>query len=738
MRAAAFFLPAVVVLSLAATCSAGAQQKPLSVEAIFGHGPLIGTPPQQLGWSPDGKYLTYIDNGQLSYVDAVSGKGRVLINREKLGPLTREDGTEQDQAHRQRYNMGDYFWAPDAKHLMFDSDGQLWIYSLENQTGVQVANTNAASGDDPKFSPDGSMISFIRSHGLTVVRLREPGTPATVVAPAQKPDMLNGEVDWVYEEELDTRSNYFWSPDSKNLAFLQMNESGVQEYPLVDWLPVHPTTYLQRFPQPGDANPEVRVGVVSAKGGKVVWARIPLEEGDDYIPRFGWVDAKTVWVETVTRDQKHRILYFAEASTGVAQKILEIDDDKFLDANYDVWAGDGNIVLTNWTSGHNEIYLYSYDRSHPLAGPAKLVRPLSTGDFDVGEVYSVDFDANVVDYAANEGNPLEQQIWEVTFDGEHRPLTTKAGFHGGNFAPEGGSFVDEYSTRMDPPAFRICRETDVCSVFWTTEALNAYHLHAPQQLEVKAKDGTMLYATLLMPNDAKEKASVPLIVNPYGGPDEQEVQNRWSNGLLFDELLAQHGFAVLHADNRGMGGRGRAFAQAAYHNFGPVQLEDQLTVVDAALKQFPELDAKRLGWWGWSWGGTFTLYAMTHSNRFSAGVAVAPVTNWRDYDSIYTERYLSEPSQFPSGYQDFSVVNSAANLKGHLLLVHGTGDDNVHFDNAVQFVQKLVAAGIPYDLEIYPGKTHALYGADVQTHLYKSILDYFERNLESPAGGSGR
>ncbi len=254
-----------------------------------------------------------------------------------------------------------------------------------------------------------------------------------------------------------------------------------------------------------------------------------------------------------------------------------------------------------------------------------------------------------------------------------------------------------------------------CHVFWQTHALDAYHLRAPEQLEVKAHDGTTLYATLLLPEGSRNPATVPLIVNPYGGPHDQVVVNEWKNGLLFDELLAQHGFAVLHADNRGMGSRGRAFAQAAYRNFGPVQLEDQLTVIDAALEKYPQLDPKRLGWWGWSWGGTFTLYAMTHSDRFSAGVAVAPVTDWRDYDSIYTERYLGLPAEDPEGYRDFSVVNSAAHLKGRLLLAHGTGDDNVHMENTVQFVQKLIEAGIPYDLQIYPRKTHSIEGPDVRT-----------------------
>jgi dipeptidyl-peptidase-4 len=264
--------------------------------------------------------------------------------------------------------------------------------------------------------------------------------------------------------------------------------------------------------------------------------------------------------------------------------------------------------------------------------------------------------------------------------------------------------------------------------------MDGYHLRAPEQLEIKAHDGSTLYATLLLPGGVTAAASVPLIVNPYGGPGPQSVSNRWgSDSLLFDELLAQHGFAVLHADNRGTGNRGRAFAQQAWHNFGPVQLEDQLTVVDAVLAQNPQLDSKRLGWWGWSWGGTFTLYALSHSDRFRTGVAVAPVTDWHDYDSIYTERYISQPAEFPEGYRDFSVANTAANLKGRLLIVAGTGDDNVHMENSVQYVQKLIEAQMPYDLQIFPRKTHSISGPDVRTHLYNRILSQFETYLKPPA-----
>ena len=712
-----------------------AQAKPMTVEAIYAHGPLIGHPPEGLTWSPDGKHLTYIDGGELVDLDPATAKSHVLVSRAKLASLAGAEGTETDKDHRERYKMASYMWAPDSAHLLFDTSGRLWLYDLKNGTGVQVGFTGTASGDDPKFSPNGEMVAFVRDHGLSVLRLKEAGTPAVAVAPAPpNQTTLNGEVDWVYLEELDVRSNYFWSPDSSHLAFLQMAENEVPEYPITDWIPTHAKVDMQRYPQPGDPNPDVRVGVVGAGGGKTVWVKLPIHGGQDYIPRFGWVDHRTLWVETLTRDHKHRDIYFSDAATGQSHVVLQIADDKFIDDNYDVSVGYGTIVLTNWTDGHNHLYLYSYDQDHADAGTAKLERQLTKGDFEVTDVLGVDHANKLIRYASNEGNPLEQQIWQVGFDGEHKQLTNGAGMHEGNFAPTGGGFVDKQSTRMDPPTLRLCQAADKCNVFWSTRALETYHLHAPEQLEVKAHDGTTLYATLLLPEGAATAASVPLIVNPYGGPGPGEVANRWGgDGLLFDELLTQHGFAVLHADNRGTGNRGREFAQAAYHNFGPVQLEDQLTVMDAALDKYPQLDKKRLGWWGWSWGGTFTLYAMSHSDRFKAGVAVAPVTDWRNYDSIYTERYMSTPGEFATGYHDFSVVNSAANLKGRLLLVVGTSDDNVHIESTVQYVQKLIDAELPYDLQIYPRKTHSIAGPDVRTHLFNRILAQFETYLKPAA-----
>lgn len=727
-------LASMAVMVCALGLSGQKSAKDLTVEEIFGHGPLTGTPPSGIAWSPDAQHLAYLDGGELVEIDPGVGKAHILVGHGKLSTLRAKSAlNEEDKDHRRRYGMPSYLWAPDSKHLLFDSNGSLWYYELANGTGIDIGFTGAGSGDDPKFSPNGDYVSFVRNHGLAIVPLRSPDTPTVIVAASPNLNTLNGEVDWVYLEELNTRSNYFWSPDSKSIAYLQTLEENVPAYPLVDWIPTHATVEIQHYPQPGDLNPEVRVGVVSTRGGKTAWVHIPVDQGQDYIPRFGWVDRRTLWVETLSRDQKHRRIYFADPGTGAAHLVLEISDEKYVNENLDAYVAHGCIVLTDWADGHNHIYLYRYDEGRTDSTRATLDKQLTKGDFDVFEIYRVDASRREIFYASNETSPMERQAWRVTFEGERNQITHGAGFHDAQFASVGDNYADKFSARMAPPRIQMCGVGTSCVPFWQSSSLDVYTLQTPEQIEVKAQDGIMLYGTLLMPPTVTGTATVPLIVNPYGGPGVQTVVDRWSDSLLFDELLAQHGFAVLHADNRGMGMRGRDFEQAAYHNFGPVQLHDQLTVIDAVLAKHPELDEKRMGWWGGSWGGTFSLYAMSHSDRFKAGVALAPVTDWRNYDSIYTERYLGRPAEFPEGYREFSSLNSAANLKGRLLLVHGTGDDNVHIENTVQFVQKLIEAKIPYDLQIYPRKTHSFSRTDVRVHMYGRILAHFEEYLKDPA-----
>jgi dipeptidyl-peptidase-4 len=728
-----FSLVLAVCCRLTSWAAEPAAPKPMTVDQIYPQEQAT-QPPQGIEWSPDGILLSYFgDNGDLMAVEGGTGIAKVLVDRDKMKALNGPVASEHDLNNRARYKQASYTWVPDSKHLLFDANGQLWFFDLANKTGLQIASTGSGSGDDPKFSPDGAYLSYVRNHNLYVSKLKDT-TAASRLTDSQEDFVLDGEVDWVYEEELEVRSNYFWSPDSRRVAYLQMNERSVPEYPIEDWIPTHATVEREHYPQPGDPNPTVRLGVVGAGGGRTKWIDLPLDNGYDYVPRFGWLNAKTLWIETLTRDHKKLTLYFADLTTAMLKPVLTRTDDKFLDDDYDLTFFASNFLLTSWRDGHNHIYLYSFDGGNPLASEANLVKQLTGGNWEVGEILAVNQLSRSVYYSSNEGDPRQQQIWVVGLNGESKHQVSQSGeWHEPIFSPNTNFFADQVSSVTTPPVVNLCRQQTDCQTIWKAPPLERA-LTPPLAVEWKAADGvTTLYGRLLLPPDKTAAASVPLIVNPYGGPAVQAVRGKWDGRQrLFDQVLVQDGFAVLHVDNRGMGGRGRDFAQAAYHDLGPVQLGDQIAALDQTLRAYPQLDASRLGWWGWSWGGTFTLYALTHNDRFRAGVAVAPVTDWQNYDSIYTERYLGLPLANPDVYRDDSVVNSAANLKGRLLLIQGTGDDNVHLENTIQFIQKLIDADLPYDLQLYPRKTHGIDGSEATTHLFSRVLAHFQRYLMPP------
>ena len=700
---------------------------------------LTGTPPQGAAWSPDGMRLTYIAGaddatgkpGDIVAVDAATGHASVLATAAQLDKLSSDAVNEKDKDHRARYGMSSYIWADDSKHLLLDKGGRLWLYDIAAGTGTLIVDTQAGSGDDPKFSPDAANVSYLRNHNLYVhpVAGKNKETALTDTTPET---LLNGEVDWVYLEELDVRSNYFWSPDSRSIAYLQMDEAKVPQYPITDWIPTHATIDSQRYPQPGDPNPAVRVGIVSSKGGKTRFIDVPFSANNDYIPRFGWVDANTIYFEVLTRDQQHLNLYFADAHSGKTHLVYTDTDSKYLNFSSDLHIlPHGQFLLTNWHDGHTQMYLYHFDEHNPLAGEAILSRQLTRGDFEVEDVESVDAKTETVFFTSNEGSPLEDNLWSIKLDGSGKQkLTTGEGVHHTLVSPDGVHFTDLTSNFITPPVASLCAVGQSCSVIWKSKPLAAATGVTSSTVTVNAADGTTkLYGHLTLPASTVE-ASIPLILNPYNGPTPtSSIRNSWG-GQVFNEVLAQHGFAVLDVDSRGTGGRGREFQQAAYRNFGPVQFSDQMAALDQVLARYPQLDAKRVGWWGWSWGGTFTLYAMTHTDRIRAGVAVAPVTDWRNYDSIYTERYLGLPSANTDIYTADSPVTSAAKLKGRLMIAHGTGDDNVHFANTIQFLQPLIDAGIPYDLQLFPRKTHSIAGPTARNELFNRILWQFETYLK--------
>jgi dipeptidyl-peptidase-4 len=725
-----------------AAYSQSASTHPWTVQEIFGGGSLTGYAPDGISWSPDGKRATYLDaNGNVMQIEVADGKLKKLIDHAKIASVLDASISEEDRDHRNRYDEPDYTWSPDSDHLLFDTSGELWLYDLHSGTGTEIGDTHMQSGDDPKFSPDGESISFVRDRNLFVQKV-SGGEQARALTSTRDEAILNGQIDWVYLEELDVRSNYFWSPDSKQIAYLQMNETHVPIYPITDWIPTHATVEHQRYPQPGDPNPEVRVGVVNAKGGDMRWLNIPLDSGNDYIPRFGWVNANVVWVETLTRDHKHLNLYFADTRSGDVRLVLGQTEPKYFTMTYDVkFAGDHQFLIQSWRDGYTHIYRYTFDAANPLGAEAQLANELESGPYEASKIGTVDETTNTVYYISSESGPREEQVWAVGLDGtDKRQVTKTPGVHDADFPRRGGSFIDTSSSLLSAPTVSYCTAQGNCTPFWKSHAIREHTLVAPELLTLTAADGkTPLYGTLQLPAGVTSEASVPLLVNPYGGPGVGAAKDRWGGGsFLFDQLLAEHGFAVLRVDNRGMAGRGRDFEQVAYHDFGPPQLADQLASIDQVLEKYKQLDGHRMGWWGWSWGGTFTLNALSHSDRFLAGVSGAPVTDWRNYDSIYTERYLGLPQDDPNAYGDDSVVNSAKDLHGHLLLIHGTGDDNVHFANSVQYIQKLLDAGIPYDFNILPRKTHSAAGPVAQTALHKQLLLLFETYVKDAHPGDNR
>ncbi len=736
--------------------------KPLTIEAIFSEGGITGRAPETVKWSPDGAKVSFVqrddsgEHGALYYVDAATGKRAVLVAEEKLAtlaPPVSKIKNEREREWIQRYSVAGYQWAPDSKHLLFDSRGQLWLYSLENGTAIQLTSS-AEANTDPKFSPDGSRLAYLRKHDLWV-RAVSGGREKQLTRAGD--NILNGEVDWVYAEELYVRSNYFWSPDGKEIVFLQMNEKRVPTYPITDWIPTHPTVDYEKYPKAGDPNPEVRIGVISSSGGGVKWISLPKAQQPaeyEYIPRFGWLHPGVIWFETLNRAQNLLQVWFADVKSDRVRKVLTESESKAWvpverGENFTLLKSGDRFIWPSWRSGFTQLYLYSFDKSDPPAADAKLERQLTQGEFEVGGVAAVDEKNSLVYFTANAGDPRQEQLYAAPLaGGEMRRISAAGGTHHASFAPGGNYYVDTYSATVTPPEMSLCRAavtgaappqgTSECRPpFWAARSVAEYQLLAPKMLELKAADGaTTLYGTLLVPPAIAPGAKAPLITNPYGGPGAQTVTDAWGGtGFLFDQILARRGFAILHVDNRGMAGRGKEFAIASMRDFGKVELADQLAAIDQVLASNPQLDGSRLGWWGWSYGGYMTLYAMTHSDRIKAGVSVAPVTDWRDYDSIYTERYMGLPQENADGYKNSSPLNFARDLKGRLLEVHGTSDDNVHLQNSVQMINNLIDAGVQFDLQLYPRKTHGISGRAARTHLFHRIQNQFENYLlGTPAG----
>jgi len=744
-----FFTLSLCFLAFAQEPAQPAQEQgQLTIESIASGG-LTGRLPESIKWSPDGSKLTFIEragaseHGELFAIDAATGKKSTLVSESKLSSLAPPASSVSNERQREwnrRYGVAAYQWSPDSKYLLFDSNGQFWLYSFQTGTAVQATSAPDPSSD-PKFSPDGKILAFLRKHDLWVRGIPD-GDERQLTKRGDNDDLLNGEVDWVYAEELGVRSNYFWSPDSKQIVFLQMDEKKVPTYPIVDFGGVHAKADDQKYPNPGDPNPDVRVGVIDAGSGHTKWINLP-DTSDAYIPRFGWVRPGVVWAQVLNRAQDKMTMYFVDSKTGSAKVAFTETSDVWVSEREEIyWFKSGDRLLQpSWRDGHTHLYLYSWDKDHPLTGDVKLVDQVTKGDFEVSKINFVDESAGVVYFTADPNDPLQRQIFSVKLNGsDMKQLSQEPGTHDANFGSRADVYLDRYSSLMKPPQLSLCHAEGPCTAFWESKDISALHLNPPQTLRLKAADRTTtLYAHLYMPLGTMDtSARFPVLLNPYGGPSGQSVRDEWGgNAFLLHQYLARKGFAVLVVDNRGMANRGKQFNGFLKKKLGEIELADQLAALDQVLKRVPMLDPRRIGWFGGSYGGYMTIYAMTHSDRIAAGVAMAPVTDWRLYDSIYTERYLGLPKDNEDGYKISSPTNDGSKLHGALVIVHGTSDDNVHLINTVQMSQALIRAAKQFDTVLYPAQTHGVTGPTAVAHEYHLIEDHFTRELKAPQRTDG-
>ena len=739
---------AIALASALGTSPALAKPHPsrsLTVERIYSGPSLSGHLTQGIEWSPDGKRISYLQREGSSVemwtMDAAKGERKVLVKASVLEEVMQPRKASAIQSTGLgRVEAENYIWSPTGGALLFIGSSNLMYLDLQTMAPkpLALAADNAAQDiADPKFSPDGKWVSFVRDSNLWVASVATGEVKELTTGGSE--EILKGELDWLYPEELDCITAYWWSPDSSKIAYYEMDERRVTNYPILDMSSPLGATVYTRFPQAGEANPVVRVGVVPAGGGETKW----METGADtnvYLPRVVWMpDSSRVAIERLNRPQNQLDLLFADASTGASRTILSDSDKYWINLGDDLYFFPDNkrFLWTSERTGFRHYYLYD------ISG--RQLEQLTSGDWGItgnggfgpgAESHPVVDEARgYIYFFSNKDELRGTQLYRLALqDKKIERITREDGAHGIVISPDASAYVDTYSNAMTPPRqdlYRMDGKRVAAIDENKVSELGEYRLSPVEFVDLAASDGTKLCASIIRPLDFDASRKYPVLVNVYGGPDVQNVRNEWDGaGFLWLQMMAEKGYIIFTLDNRGSYFRGHAFETPVYHQLGKVELEDQLTGVKY-LKSLAYVDASRIGIWGWSYGGTMTLEAMFNApDVFKAGVSIAPVSDWRLYDTAYTERYMGRPQDDPSGYRDSSPVNQAAQLRGKLMIAHATGDDNVHFANTSEVINELILAGkYPANLMIFPGRGHGMSDVPARIQLFKGITDFLLSNL---------
>ncbi len=723
------FIGGAVLLSGLAT----AQQKKLSLEEIYSPDrearvDFDGSPPQ-VRWLDEARYLERAEGESEPWyvVDAKSGERRVFFGSAAMEKALLELPGIADEDAKALSLSTSLELTEDGQSLLLNHANDLFVYDLEKERAARITHD-----PDPEvgaeWSPDRRFVSFVRGHDVYLVdvgsgrerRLTEGGNS----------ELLYGRLDWVYQEEIYGRGNfkgYWWSPDSSHIALLRLDESPVREFTVIDHIPTELEREVTNYPKAGSPNPKVALGVIPAAGGETVWLDTRRWEPIEHlIVRVAWhPDGERLYFQLQDREQRWLELISADPATGETEVVLREESPAFVQVNGEpIWLDDGTFLWLSERSGFKHLYHYEAN--------GELLRQLTRGEWEIANVEGVDENGGRVYFSGTADGPTEQHVYRVSLTGgDIERLTERAGTHVATFSPGRDFWFDSFSDVRTPPelSLRSSSGATIRTLAESAETLGDYRLGSVEFLRVDTRDGFPMEAMVIKPPDFDPAKRHPVLQYNYGGPHSPVVKNRWGGSrYLWHQMLAQEGYVIWMCDNRSASGKGIAPTWEAYRRMGVIELRDIEDGV-AWLKKQSWVDPERIGIWGWSYGGFMASYALTHSESFRMGIAGAPVTDWRLYDTVYTERYMTMPQNNEEGYDETSVVQAAENLHGKLLLIHGTMDDNVHLQNTVQFVYELQKAGKDFEMMIYPKSRHGVRDEDLALHLQRLMTDFVRRTL---------
>ncbi|MCF2899176.1 S9 family peptidase [Pseudoalteromonas sp. OFAV1] len=668
------------------------------------------------------------------------GTGRkVLVSYEKLIP----------KGEKEPLTVESYQWSKDGKWLMVFTNGEqvwrsrsrgdFWLLNLETDSLYQLGGENIEAKKlmFAKFSPDSSKVAYVRDNNIYMEKV---GSKAVTALTTDGNDtIVNGNFDWVYEEEFTIRDGFRWSPDNKSIAYWQLDTSGVKYFTMINNTDdLYPTLKEFPYPKAGEMNSAVKVGVVSLSDKKTRWAELGGDNRDRYIPRISWAGTgESLMIQDLNRPQSHNKVWLFDWQKQQLTKILEDKDDAFIEWFYKAnWSKDGKFFI--WHSerdGWRHLYRVSRD--------GKTVVDLTPGEYDIIDMLALNEDKNVMYFTASPDDPGQRYLFRTSLDGSSKPVrVTPESFDGSNsyyMSKDTSWAMHTFSKFGTPPMKEIIKVSDHSNVKTLVENKVLKEKLATEQLptheffKVNARDGVELDGYIMFPANMDKSKKYPIVFYVYGEPWGSTVQDRWEgDSYLYKSYLTQQGFIVASVDNRGTRApKGRDWRKSIYKKIGSITVRDQVDALDAMAKRWDVIDTDRVGVWGHSGGGSSTLNLLfRHGDKYKVGIASAPVPDIRLYDTIYQERYAGNPNTDPESYDNTSPITFAKDLQGKLLLIHGTGDDNVHYQGSERLINELVKHNKQFEFFSYPNRSHSLREGDGTTlHYHTMMANFFEKHL---------